>query len=100
VLARLAAAAPLLVASGAGADSDADQARALVEQGAILALEDILPRARAAHDGTLIELELHYEPEHDAYVYEMELLDADGRLWELELDATTGEVIELTPDHD
>jgi uncharacterized membrane protein YkoI len=30
----------------------------------------------------------------------VELLDANGRLWELELDATTGELIEHEPDHD
>lgn len=82
------------------ADSDADRARRLVQQGAILPLEEILPLVRAARPGTLIELELHYEREHDAHVYEMEILDADGRLWEVELDATTGTLIEVEPDDD
>ena len=82
------------------ADSDADRARQLVQEGAILPLEEILPLVRAAKPGTLIELELHYEREHDAHVYEMEVLDADGRLWEVEFNATTGELIEVEPDDD
>lgn len=96
----LTAAALVLCALAAAADPDADQAKRLVEQGAILPLEEILPRVRAAREGTLIELDLHHEQDHDAYVYEIELLDAEGRLWELELDATTGELIELELDAD
>lgn len=84
----------------AGADSDADRARRLVQEGAILPLEEILPLVRQAKPGTLIELELHYEREHDAHVYEMEVLDADGRLWEVEFNAATGELIEVEPDDD
>ncbi|NBC95213.1 MAG: peptidase, partial [Deinococcus-Thermus bacterium] len=30
----------------------------------------------------------------------MEVLDADGRLWEVEFNATTGELIEVEPDDD
>jgi uncharacterized membrane protein YkoI len=82
------------------ADADADRARRLVQEGAILPLEEILPLVRKARPGTLIELELHYEREHDAHVYEMEVLDADGRLWEVEFNATTGELIEVEPDND
>lgn len=84
--------------TAAWADADADRARRLVQQGAILPLEEILPLVRAAKPGTLIELELHYEGEHEAHVYEMEVLDAEGRLWEVDIDATTGELIEVEPD--
>jgi uncharacterized membrane protein YkoI len=101
---RLRAGMALLVAGcclpSAQADSDADRARRLVQQGVILPLEEILPLVRAVKPGTLIELELHYEREHDAHVYEMEVLDTQGRLWEVELDATTGELIEVEPDDD
>jgi uncharacterized membrane protein YkoI len=89
-----------LFSLAAQADSDADRARGLVAEGAILPLEEILPRVPARYHGTLVELELHYELEHGTYVYEMKLLDARGRLWELELDAKTGELIELEPDDD
>jgi uncharacterized membrane protein YkoI len=61
-------------------------------------LEEILPLVRRVKPGTLIELELHYAREHEAHVYEMEVLDADGRLWEVELNATTGALIEVEPD--
>ncbi len=80
------------------ADSDADRARRLVQEGAILTLEEILPLLREARPGTLIELELEYERKHGTYVYEMEVLDADGRLWEVELDASTGALIEVELD--
>ncbi|WP_295539174.1 PepSY domain-containing protein [uncultured Thiohalocapsa sp.] len=82
----------------AQADSDADRARRLAQEGAILTLEEILPLLREARPGTLIELELEYEREHGTYVYEMEVLDADGRLWEVELDASTGALIEVELD--
>jgi uncharacterized membrane protein YkoI len=100
VLIGAVALAAMLGIESARADADADSARRLVQQGAILPLAEILPRVQAVQAGTLIELELHYEREHDAYVYEMEVLDADGRLWEVELDATTGELIEVEPDDD
>jgi uncharacterized membrane protein YkoI len=82
----------------AQAEPDAERARRLVREGAILPLEEILPLVREAKPGTLIELELHYEREYDAHVYEIELLDAEGRLWEVQLDAATGELIEVEAD--
>lgn len=94
------AAVLLLGALPAHADSDAERARTLVQHGAILPLEQILARVRQAREGTLVEVGLRQETEHGGYVYEVELLDANGRLWELELDATTGELIEHEPDHD
>lgn len=88
------------VMSAVCADDDSDRARRLVQEGEILSLEEILPRVRAVRDGTLIEIELDYDADHDAYVYEMELVDTDGRLWEVELDAATGELLELEPEDD
>jgi len=68
--------------------------------GTIMPLEQILTRLRQIRAGTLIEVKLHLEREHDGYVYEVKLLDAHGRLWEVELDAATGDVVEQEPDHD
>ncbi|MCG6943158.1 MAG: PepSY domain-containing protein [Thiohalocapsa sp.] len=90
----------LLCALAADADQDAERARQLVQHGDILPLEQILARVRQARDGTLIELGLRQEGDHGTYVYEVKLLDAQGRLWEMELDAATGEVIEQEPDDD
>jgi uncharacterized membrane protein YkoI len=75
------------------AEDDHVTARKLRESGQILPLEQILERARARQPGQVLETEL--ERKHDVYVYEVEILDADGWVWELKFDARTGELIEL-----
>jgi uncharacterized membrane protein YkoI len=72
-----------------------DLARRLLAEGAILPLPEILARAQGLRPGTLIDAGLHFEREHDAYVYEIHMLAPDGSLWEVELDAGTGELVEL-----
>lgn len=84
----------LLVATPVVADElGAAEARELQRQGLILPLEQILRHARGHRDGRLLDVEL--EREHGRYVYELELLDDAGRVWELELDAGDGALIEL-----
>ncbi len=75
----------------AGADDDYLEARDLVRAGTILPLERILERAQGEHPGRVLEVEL--EAKHDRYVYEIELLDVEGRVWELYYDASTGEFL-------
>jgi uncharacterized membrane protein YkoI len=81
----------------AGADDD-DQVRAreLSRSGRILPLERIAERAQAVHPGRLLEIDL--EERHGRTIYEVELLDAQGRTWEIELDARTGEVLRSKED--
>lgn len=83
----------LLLFSAAGlADDDHLEARRLVETGSILPLESILDRVQAQRPGRILEVEL--EREDGRYIYEIELLDQSGQVWELELDAVTGETLE------
>jgi uncharacterized membrane protein YkoI len=63
----------------------------LRESGQIMAMEEIMVRAREAQPGHLIEAEL--ERENGRYIYELKILDAEGRVHELELDAATAEVL-------
>jgi uncharacterized membrane protein YkoI len=70
-----------------------DTARKLREAGAILPLEDILSRARAVRAGEILETELERKKGH--YIYEVEILDGQGRVWELKLDAKSGDLVEL-----
>lgn len=70
---------------------DADEARQLRESGAILPLSRIIGQARDAQPGRVIEVEL--ESEDGEPVYELEIIDAEGRVWELELDAATGRLL-------
>lgn len=75
------------------ADDDADRARYLKQHGDILPLEQIISAAMAVKSGQILETEL--DEEDGRYVYELEILDDRGQVWELELDATTGELLDL-----
>ena len=91
---RLIAALLLILAATANAGRDQDEARELAAKGVILPLSAILEKARQIHDGRVLEVELEHEREHGGYVYELEILDAQGVVWELEFNAVSGELIE------
>ncbi len=82
---------------GSGYDEDRQRAAELLKEGAIQPLESVLDRARALHPGRVIEVEL--ESERGRHFYEVELLDEDGRVWELKFDATSGELVEEEREH-
>ncbi len=71
-------------------------ARKLFESGQILSLEKIIESAKALKPGDFLEIEL--ERKRDFYVYEVEILDSDGQVWELKFNAQTGELIEIERD--
>ncbi|MFQ5509044.1 MAG: PepSY domain-containing protein [Leptospirillia bacterium] len=70
---------------------DHERARALVEAGEILSLEEILKKLFTRYEGNLLETEL--EEEDGVIVYEIELLRSDGQVVELFFDARSGELI-------
>jgi uncharacterized membrane protein YkoI len=74
------------------ADEGYEEARRLTESGAILPLEELMPTIQAQQPGRILELEL--EREGGRYLYEIEILDEQGAVWEFKVDATTGEVVE------
>ncbi len=80
-----------LLAGPAVAD-DHDAIRALVADGRILPLERILERAQARRPGRVLESELEHE--RGRLVYEIEILDDHGQVWELYFDAASGEFLE------
>lgn len=75
---------------------DYEQARAAVRRGEILPLEQILKIANAEYPGELVEIELEFDD--GLWLYEVELVTDDGRLVEIELDARTGEIIDIDED--
>lgn len=81
----------LLVAPFVQADDDHERARQLKESGQILPLHKIIEAAQEKQPGRVIEVELKDKGGH--YVYEVELLDVNGRVWELLLDAANGTLI-------
>lgn len=82
----------LLVGNTAFGDNDHETARRLSEKGDILPLETILQRVQQHQTGRVLEVE--FEEEQDQYIYEVEVLNSKGVVWELKLDARTGEILE------
>jgi uncharacterized membrane protein YkoI len=68
-----------------------DAVRAIRQRGDILSLDSILQKARGEHPGRVLESEL--EQKDGRYVYELELVDDQGRVREVKFDARTGEVL-------
>lgn len=83
--------APPLAAYADDDDNAVESARQLRERGAIVPLERIVEEAQRIHPGRLIATE--FETKHGRYVYEIEVLDKDGSVWELKFDAATGAFI-------
>ena len=89
----------LVFATGpALADEDIDQnkAQALREQGVILPLEDILRAVQKSKHGRVMEVEL--EKKHGRYIYEIEIVDVNGKVWEMKIDASDGSLISREQD--
>jgi len=90
---RYALLAALCVAGPALAhDLSQDEALRLTREGVIRPFESILPGALQRYPGSRL-LEAELEKEHDAYIYEIELLTAAGVVRELELDARDGRIL-------
>jgi len=71
-------------------------ARKLRASGQILSLEIIHEKAKAIKSGKILETEL--EVKGSQYIYEVELVDDKGLVWEVDLDAKTGKLIKLEED--
>ena len=66
--------------------------RGMAEQGDILSLEQILQNARQHRAGRVLETEL--EEKRGDLVYEVEILDDNGEVWEMKFDARSGALLE------
>jgi len=86
---------PVLVTAISGlalSDDDHEISRSLVQDGKILPLQQILEKINSDQSSRVLEVEL--ERERGRIIYEIELLADDGKVWEYEIDATSGEVLE------
>lgn len=68
------------------------EVRELREAGKILPMEEILGRVRSAQPGQIVEIEL--DREQGRYVYEVKLIDDADAIHKIELDASTGEIVQ------
>jgi len=81
--------------TGAAAD-DHDQAFRLREAGEILPLQQILDKLD--RNGVQRVLAVELEHEDDRYVYELEVLNDHGEVWEHRYDARSGELLNIKPE--
>lgn len=84
-------AAPIAQAS----DKDHERARQAVQAGQVMTLPAVLEKLATTHPGQVLEVELERERRdgNEVWVYEIRLLQPDGQLIKLELDAKTAEVL-------
>lgn len=76
----------VIPAFAAAKDIDQDDAKVLRQQGVILPLEEILQAAQRIHPGRVIEIEL--EKKRNSYIYEVEIADNKGQIWEMKFNAS------------
>ena len=91
------AAALTLTAGLAQADVPVDQIPQLVKDGKIKPLEELNKVVLKLHPGAMItdsDLDNHF----NGYEYEVELRDAQGVEWDVDLNAATGEVLKNKKD--
>jgi hypothetical protein len=92
-LAALLLSACALPIAWGGSRGDHERAHAAVRAGEVLPLATLLERLQRTHPGQVLELEL--DREDGRWIYEIKLLQANGQLLRLELDAGTGQVLEV-----
>lgn len=80
-----------LPTTAAFADSDHDKARAALVAGEIQPLPKILENVARQHPGDVLEVEL--EREQGRWIYELKILQSDGRILKLDVDARDASVI-------
>jgi uncharacterized membrane protein YkoI len=88
-------AAPALSDNGRGAggrEHDHDRARDAVSQLGARPLATILPEIEQRYRARMVEVE--FEPEDGRLLYEIELITATGRIIEVVVDASTGDIVD------
>lgn len=73
-------------------DLGPDEALKLRDSGTIQSFEKLNEAALAQHPGGVIR-ETELENELGRYIYQLEIVDTKGVEWDLEIDATNGEVL-------
>jgi len=83
---------------GTTALADQEDARFLRQSGNIVSLTTLLSDAYRRKPGELLEVEVELEHDESEYLYEVEILDREGIVWELRYDAVSGEFIGIEKD--
>ncbi|EKV29543.1 hypothetical protein C882_0365 [Caenispirillum salinarum AK4] len=93
----LAAAAGLLAAAAVpAAAADADETLEFITTNQVMPMAKAIDGIAGAHPGTVIEAEMEEEDDSPSgWVYEIEVLTAEGEVVEVEVDAVSGEIVDV-----
>lgn len=72
--------------------------RTIAEAVGLISLEAATAKALEAKPGTVIEVELDDRKWPQGWDYESEIIDANGKEWDVDIDAKTGEVRKVKGD--
>ncbi|MVW75855.1 PepSY domain-containing protein [Pseudomonas xionganensis] len=97
LLALVSATALSLASVAQARDLGPDEALKLRDAGTIQSFEKLNAVALEQHPGAVVE-ETELEEEYGRYIYQVEVRDAQGQQWDLELDAATGQVLKNKQD--
>jgi uncharacterized membrane protein YkoI len=80
------------------ADDDLQEMEAISKQFGFISLDEAKAKALAAKAGVVKETDLDERKFGKGWKYEFEIVDSDGREWEVDIDAKTGNVIGVERD--
>lgn len=91
----LALALGILGAGGAlhADERDHELAREALQQGQVIPLRQVLDKVEREYQGQVLKIE--FERDDGRYVYEIRLLQKDGRMAKLKVDAVDGRVLKI-----
>ncbi|MBS0392371.1 MAG: PepSY domain-containing protein [Comamonadaceae bacterium] len=72
---------------------DHDRARQALQQGQVLPLRQVLDKVEREYQGQVLKIE--FERDDGRYVYDIRLLQKDGRMAKLKVDAVDGRVLKI-----
>ena len=89
-----------LAVSGTAAADDDDyrEMQAIVKAAGLMTVEEASQKALAAKPGSIIDADLDDRTWPQGWDYEFEIIDADGKEWEVDIDAKTGETRKVSHD--
>lgn len=88
----------LLAARPSHAGGDLDRLRDAVKRGEVMPLSALQEEVRRTFPGEIIRVEL--DEHHGRFKYEFKVLKDNGRLVEIEMDASDGRVLDIDEDDD
>ena len=74
-------------------DDDMQEIAAISKEFGLMTLEQAKTKALAAKPGLVTDAEIDSRTFGKGWAYEFEIVDADGKEWDVHIDAKTGEVL-------